>query len=62
MDCVFRGVCRQSPPKGGEPMRGAWALSGHERSLAGGFEASEAPVQRVDVRAQCPKPRRLRRG
>ena len=52
MDGVFRGLCRQSPPEGGEPMRGAWALSGHERSSAGGFEASEAAVQRVDVRAK----------
>ena len=33
-------------------MRGAWALSGRERSSAGGFEASEAPAERVDVGAQ----------
>ena len=52
MDGVFRGLCCQSPPKGGESMRGAWALSGHERSSAGGFEASEAAGQRVDVRAK----------
>ncbi len=52
MNGVFRSLCRQSAPKGGEPMSGAWALSGHERSSAGGFEALEAPVQRVDVRAK----------
>ncbi len=52
MDGVFRDLCRQSPPKGDESMFGPQAVSGHKRSSAGGFEASEAPVQRVDVRAK----------
>jgi len=52
MNGVLRSLCRQSAPKGGESMRGASAVSGHERFSAGGFEVSEAPVQRVDVRAK----------